>query len=80
MKTIWVVISGVDFEDCQHIEGCFESWESAKAKAEELKTKTPGTWGNDYVAYPFSGEKVMLPNQWSNGTHYLKILDEEVLP
>lgn len=72
---VWIVISGVDFEDCQNIEGCFESWNGAK-----LKAKFPGDWLNDYIVYPFTKEKVMLPNQWSNGNNYLKILDEELLP
>lgn len=79
MKKIWIVISGVDFEDCQNIEGCFESLESAKKKADELKANIPGEWGNDYIQYA-GKEKVMLPHKWSNRNDYLEIEEQDLYP
>lgn len=79
MKKIWVVISGIDYEDCQNIEGCFESFQSAKIKVDELKNKIIGEWGNEYCILPNTKEKVIFPYSWSNKQNYLKIEEQNLL-
>lgn len=68
MKTIWIVISGSDFEDCQNVEGCFESLTSAEEKISSLKNPLPGHWLEE------------RPNFWSKGDNYLRIQMCDLLP
>lgn len=80
-KNIWVVISGVDYQDCQDIEGCFESLESAQSLVEELKIKIGGAgkWENNCIFYPATQELRIQHNSWSCGDKYLKIQEHDLL-
>jgi hypothetical protein len=79
---IWIVLSGIDFEDSQKIEGCFQSFESAKIKLEELKNEIAGEWKRDYHIRLNTKEKIVsLSKIRSNDKQiYIEIQEYDLLP
>lgn len=65
MKKIWIVIGGVDFEDCAEIHGCFTLESSARKKIEEFCKK--GFEPNPYHT-----------DEWCYKQDYVRLLEEDL--
>lgn len=68
--TLYILISGVEFEDCQYLTGD-SAWERAEAEEKALKWMEDQGWANPIGNYP----------RWEGGAgyqDYLKVDELEV--
>lgn len=70
MKTIWIVTTGADFEDCTEIHGCFTLESSARKKIEELCKTSHPTGKFEANLY--------RKDEWCYKQYYIRLLEEDL--